>query len=199
MRATPTYDKYRSIENWQFLLDIFVNKRLYAGPFANLNDPMEGQSYFVNGQARGDVRSAIAFRREQWNICSLTPHVQSSLMWAYYASGHRGIAIGVELERLKKGDIRRPVEYDSHVFVRPEEAERSLDEVATTILFRKQSLWGHEDEFRVLTRRQHVAVQIVEVHLGSLMADADRRLVTELVKLAVPSARVLRVSRRALH
>lgn len=197
MPATSTYYKYRSIENWHFLLDIFVNKRLYAAPFASLNDPMEGQSYYVNGHARGDVRSAIASRRE-WNICSLTPHVKSSLMWAYYANGHRGIAIGVELDRLKKGDIRRPVEYDSHVFVRPDEAKRSLDDVATTILFRKQSLWGHEDEFRVLTRRQHVAVKIVEVHLGSLMAEADRRLMTQLVKLAAPSARVLRVSRRAL-
>jgi len=199
MRTSPPYYKYRSIENWHFLLDIFVNKRLHAAPFASLNDPMEGQSYYVNGKARGDVRSAIASRREQWNICSLTPHVNSSLMWAYYASGHRGIAIGVELERPKKDDIRRPVEYDSHVFVRPEEARHSLDEVATTILFRKQSLWGHEDEFRVLTRRQHVAVKIVEVHFGSLMADADRRLLTELVKLAAPAARVRSVSRRALR
>ena len=198
MPSTPTYYKYRALGNWQFLLDIFLHKRLYAGSFASMNDPMEGQSYYVNGKVRGDVRSAIDSQREQWNICSLTPHVRNSLMWAYYANGHRGIAIGVELQRLKRGDIRRPVDYDSTVYVRPEEAKRSLSEVATTILFRKQALWGHEDEIRVLTRSQHVAVNIVEVHLGSLMADADRRLVTALVKLAAPTARVLKVSRSTL-
>jgi hypothetical protein len=168
------YYKYRSLENWHFLLDIFLNQRLYA------------------------ARSAVAARREQWNICSLTPHARSSLMWAYYANGHRGIAIGVELGRVKRGDIRRKVDYDSHVYVRPEEARRSLDDVATTILFRKQLLWGHEDEFRVLTRRQAVAVKIVEVHLGAMIADADRERVVALVRLAVPSARILRVSRGEL-
>jgi hypothetical protein len=71
--------------------------------------------------------------------------------------------------------------------------------VATTILFRKQLLWEHEDEFRVLTRSQHVAVKIVEVHLGSMIADTDRQLVVALVKLAAPSARILRVSRGELN
>jgi Protein of unknown function (DUF2971) len=198
MPSTSPYYKYRALGNWQYLLDILLHKRLYAASFASMNDPMEGHSYYGNGQVRGDVRSAIASQREQWNICSLTPRVRSSLMWAYYADGHRGIAIGVEFQRLKSGDIRRPVDYDSTVYVRPDEAKRSLGEVATTILFRKQSLWGHEDEFRVLTRSQHVAVNIVEVHLGSLMADADRRLVRELVKLAAPTARVLKVSRSTL-
>src|SRR5262249_6438004 len=113
MTTNTIYYKYRSLENWHFLLDIFLNKRLYAARFKSLNDPMEGQYYYVNGRARGLVRSAIAARREQWNICSLTPHARSSLMWAYYANGHRGIAIGVELGRLRRGDIRRSVDYDS--------------------------------------------------------------------------------------
>jgi hypothetical protein len=201
MPSTHTYYKYykyRSLENWQYLLDIFLNKRLYAAPFASLNDAMEGESYYVMGQARGDVRSAIAARRQQWNICSLTPHVRNWLMWGYYANGGRGIAIGVELGRLKRGDIRRSVDYDSQVYLMPDEAKRSLDEVATTILFRKQFEWQHEDEFRVLTRGQYIAVKIVEVHLGLRIADADRKLLVELVKLTAPTARVLRVSRSAL-
>ena len=198
MKPNDKYYKYRSLGNWQFLLDIFLNKRLYASPFDSLNDPMEGESYYVQGRLRGEVRSTIAARREQWNICSLTPHVRSSLMWAYYADGHKGVAIGVELGRLKHGDIRGPVEYDSQVFVQPNEAKRSIDEVATTILFRKQLLWGHEDEFRVLTPRQHVAVKISEVHLGSMMTDANRQLVIELVKLAAPTARIVKVSRSEL-
>ena len=199
MDSNPPYYKYRSLQNWQFLLDIFLNKRLYAAPFTSLNDPMEGQNYYVNGQARGVVRSAIAARREQWNICSLTTETKKSLIWAYYANGHRGIAIGVKLGQLKQGDIRQGVSYDSQVNVGHQEAKRSLDEIATTILFRKQELWRHEAEYRVLTRSQYIAVKIVEVHLGSMIADTDRQLVLKLVKLAAPTARVLKTSRSALE
>lgn len=198
MIPTTTYYKYRSIENWKFLVDILLNKRLYAGAFADMNDPMEGQYYYVNGEVRGDVRTVINAQRTQWNICSLTPDVKSSLMWAYYASGHRGLAIGVELARGRNGDIRRGVTYDSQVYVQPDEAKGSLEEVAASILFRKQQPWRHEREYRVLTRRQHVRVKIVEVHLGALMSDADRRLVTDLVKLSVPDARILKTSRARL-
>jgi hypothetical protein len=37
--------KYRSIENWKFLEDIFSNRRLFAATFRSLNDPMEGLLY----------------------------------------------------------------------------------------------------------------------------------------------------------
>ena len=199
MPATPIFYKYRSLENWQFLLDIVLTKRLYAAPFTSLNDPMEGQNYYLNGRVRGDVRSAIAASREQWNICSLTPDAKSTLMWAYYANGHKGIAIGVKLARLKKCDKRGSVDYDSQVYVRPDEANRSPEDVATTILFRKQSLWGHEHEFRVLTRDQHVAINIVQVHIGSMITQSDRQRVVKLIKLAVPTARIHNVSRDELH
>ena len=35
--------KYRSLDNWKFVLDIFLNKRLYAASFYDMNDPMEGR------------------------------------------------------------------------------------------------------------------------------------------------------------
>jgi hypothetical protein len=37
--------KYRSVENWKFLEDIFSNRRLFAATFRSLNDPMEGLLY----------------------------------------------------------------------------------------------------------------------------------------------------------
>lgn len=73
MGSNRTYYTYHSLQNWQFLLDIFLNKRLCAAPFASLNDPMEGQNYYVDGRVRGIVRSAIAARSEEWNICSNYP------------------------------------------------------------------------------------------------------------------------------
>jgi len=198
MPPTSTYYKYRSLENWQYVIDIFLNKRLYAAPFTSLNDPMEGENYYVGPEARGIVGTAIAARREQWNICSLTPKVDNTLMWAYYANGHKGVAIGVKLDQLEEGDISDSVSYDSQVYVQPNEAMRSYDEVATTILFRKQLEWAHEEEYRVLTRRQYIGVEIVEVHLGPRIDDSHRQLLEKLVKLAVPSAKIQKVSRDKL-
>ncbi len=37
--------KFRSLENWKFVLDIVIHKRLHAAPFDELNDPMEGRYY----------------------------------------------------------------------------------------------------------------------------------------------------------
>jgi hypothetical protein len=197
---TPgTFYKYRSLDNWRFVLDIFLNKRLYAAPYASLNDPMEGQYYYVGNRIAGNVRSAVAAQTREWNICSLTRNPKQSLMWAYYAGGHKGIVLGVKVEPSGRHTHEpRKVDYDSRVYVRPDEAKRTLNEIALTILFRKQVLWGHEAEWRVVTRGQYVPISIEEVHLGALITDADRQLVTELVRATAPQATVQKVRRASL-
>ena len=44
MERTTLY-KYRSLENFEFFLDILLNKRLYASSYKDLNDAMEGVYY----------------------------------------------------------------------------------------------------------------------------------------------------------
>ena len=34
--------KYKSLDNLMWILDIILNKRLYAAKYTELNDPMEG-------------------------------------------------------------------------------------------------------------------------------------------------------------
>ena len=41
--------KYRSLEDFKKLVDILINKRLYASHYKDLNDPMEGQYYYNDG------------------------------------------------------------------------------------------------------------------------------------------------------
>ena len=53
--------KYRSLEPWEYQLDIFINKRLHAAPFQDLNDPMEGMfTYSDNDVSRGFIRQIVA-------------------------------------------------------------------------------------------------------------------------------------------
>jgi hypothetical protein len=199
MESGNIYYKYRSLDSWRFLLDIFLNKRLYAAPYATLNDPMEGQNYYVGNRIGGNVRSAIAAQTKEWNICSLTRDPKQSLMWAYYASGHRGLALGVRVVSPDRNQyVLREVHYDSRVYVTPDEAKCPPNELALAILFRKQHLWGHEREWRALTRGQYISISIEEVHLGSLITDPDRQLVSQLVKATAPLARLHKVRRASL-
>jgi len=198
MTTGETFYKYRSLDNWRFVLDIFVNRRLYAAPYASLNDPMEGQYYYLGDRAVGMVRSAIAAQTKEWNICSLTRDPKQSLMWAYYAGGHRGIVLGVKVQGPSRAYVLREVDYDSRVYVRPDEAKRRPNELALTILFRKQLLWGHEAEWRAVTRGRYISITIEEVHLGALIADENRQLISELVRIAAPQAKIQKVRRASL-
>jgi hypothetical protein len=200
MTTGVTFYKYRSLDNWRFVLDIFLNKRFYAAPFASLNDPMEGQYYYVGNRVAGNVRAAISAQTNQWNICSLTRDPKQSLMWAYYTGGHRGIVIGVKIDaRRQRTSVLRKVDYDSRVYVRPDEAKGTADDLALTILFRKQFLWGHEAEWRVVTLHQFVPIKIEEVYLGALISESDGHLITKLVTTTAPQASVRKIRRSSLR
>ena len=54
--------KYRTLDDFQFVLDILVNKRLYAATFEEMNDPMEG---FYTADPDIPVESLDALKAEQ--------------------------------------------------------------------------------------------------------------------------------------
>jgi len=62
-----------------------------------MNDPMEG---FYTADPDIPVESLDALKVEQKNLkfCSLSKYHNSPLMWAHYANGNRGIAIGIEVK-----------------------------------------------------------------------------------------------------
>ena len=57
--------KYRTLDNFQFVLDILVNKRLYAATFEEMNDPMEG---FYTADPDIPPESIAALKEEQKSI-----------------------------------------------------------------------------------------------------------------------------------
>ena len=61
--------KYRSIQNWKFILDIFLNKRLYAATYKELNDPMEGRYYYHNDDVSREYKRIIRSKKLRWRIC----------------------------------------------------------------------------------------------------------------------------------
>src|SRR3990170_4726227 len=106
--------KYRSLDNWKFVIDIIVNSRLHAAPFQSLNDPMEGRYYYFGDTVTQGFKKAIYESKMRRNICSLSQERASTLLWSYYAAGHTGVAFGVQVPNASdkhKVEVRH-VRYD---------------------------------------------------------------------------------------
>jgi hypothetical protein len=89
--------KYRSLTNFKSFVDIILRNRLYASLYKEMNDPMEGQYYYRQGEY--DPRTLRTIRDEKQNlrVCSLSRNNHHELMWSHYADGQRGVAIGVAM------------------------------------------------------------------------------------------------------
>tara|TARA_B100002049_G_C16082512_1_gene377909 strand:- start:1980 stop:2471 length:492 start_codon:yes stop_codon:yes gene_type:complete len=59
-----------------------------------LNDPSEGR-YESNFGNIFDTN--VNVRRDEWRICALSHSIDNFLLWSHYASGHKGIAIEINI------------------------------------------------------------------------------------------------------
>ena len=192
--------KYRSLENWKFVLDIVVNSRLHAAPFPSLNDPMEGRYYYFGDTVARGFRKAIHNSRLRHNICSLSETKANTLLWSYYAAGHTGVAFGVQVATAgtaRNVEVRR-VRYDSGIYIGPEAVRRSADLVALDILTQKQLPWEHEKEVRVFAATSFISVKLEELVLGCNISRADEELITAVTRRWHPRIRVTKLRRSSL-
>lgn len=178
--------KYRTLDNFQFVLDILVNKRLYAATFEEMNDPMEG---FYTADPDIPIESLDALKTEQKSLkfCSLSKYNYSPLMWAHYANGNRGIAIGIEVKDY--ADLREVV-YGSHshlVASKPTTIERAKD-----VLSFKADFWRYEDEIRIFADKgNYVNVTIKEIIFGERADRTQKALLKNIVKKVNPNIKII--------
>tara|TARA_A100000171_G_scaffold23606_1_gene21941 strand:+ start:1068 stop:1646 length:579 start_codon:yes stop_codon:yes gene_type:complete len=180
--------KYRSLENFKNFIDIILKNRLYAAPYKDLNDPMEGQFYYNQGELNSSLRRQIRDEKGLLRICSLSRVNNNELMWSHYADGQRGIAIGVRIDNTEY-DVR-PVRYNGLAYIREQAYDHNT---ATEILTHKLEVWNYEQEERVFVRDQHfVNVTIESIVTGRRMSNLNISLVRELIEKINPELEILR-------
>ena len=190
--------EYRSFDNWKFILDIIVNKRMHAAPFHALNDPMEGRYFYFSNAVTNGFRRALYKSKIRRNILSLSRTKTNTLLWSYYAAGHTGVAFGVRQPKTSGTRIAvAPVTYDNSVAVRWK-AKSSPDEIALRILTQKQMPWEHEKEVRVFSPTNFVPVAISELVLGCLITPADEALISQVARRWHPRIRITKLRRTSL-
>lgn len=176
-----TYYKFRSTQNFKYLIDILVNQRLYASTYKNLNDAMEG-IYIANGLKPSKLKS-IKEGKELIKICSLSTDKEHPLLWGHYADGSRGICIGLKItgHNLDKKQII----YDGIPEIR-----KVIDDKKTVkeILTHKDSSWEYEKELRIFTEKDYVKIHISEIIFGSRISVNEKKLIQKIVCKFCPDA-----------
>ena len=102
-----TLYKYRGFSNFEFALDIFLNERLYAADFKSLNDPMEGRFRYTKGRYSKDQIREIILEKAEYKLLSLSEVWNNYLLWSYYADGHSGFVVGVQIKSNSNIKVRR--------------------------------------------------------------------------------------------
>jgi hypothetical protein len=196
----PILYKYRNFNNWQFILDIFINKRLHAAPYTQLNDPMEGMYYYNDRDSYNIVTENIRNEKQRTLICSLSSLENNNLMWSHYADSHRGIIFGVEIDAPiypagpPNADICtrvHEVEYVSDFIDITSDMPTGTAATARKILSKKLLPWGYEKEFRVFSRDEYIPIKIVSITFGLKFDDSlTASLIRGLKKKFCPQATI---------
>lgn len=184
-----TLFKYRSIQNFKNFVDIIINQRLYAAPYFDMNDPMEGQYIYHQGTLSQNIIRALKGEKEKIRICSLSITHENTLMWTHYSDGHRGVVIGLNIDR-DKYDVR-PVEYTGLSYVQNANINGTT-ETAKRILCHKHEAWTYEEEERLFVTgsTKFANVQIEKVIIGCKMSQQDKKIVKNLVLKILPDIQV---------
>jgi Protein of unknown function (DUF2971) len=161
-----------------------------------------------------EIRTHIA----QSKILCLTAISDSSLMWAHYADGHRGIALCFRSASQVDSPWRmaRPVEYqaempklmDTNFFVEMIAGCVSIDKEAMIhrMIFTKSHEWQYEQEWRICSgagRSPQAIFEDIPFHplelsaviIGERISDGDRERILELTRQLYPHASLLRTVR----
>ena len=182
--------KYRSLENFRNFVDVILNKRLYAANYKELNDPMEGQYLYGQGELAKSLRQKISEEKSVLRICSLSKINNHELMWTHYTKGQTGVVVGVKIDTNLY--TVRQIEYTGLTYIK---RTNYSDQTAIDILSHKLEVWDYEEEERVFTTgKDYVSVDVVEVITGRSMTDIDYCLVNELITKIDPSIKVIKAS-----
>ena len=168
--------KYRSADckSLERLKGILQSNRLYASPYSELNDPLEGHYYYNKDEIPTKVIQEIRFSKNKTRICSLSGTSDNYLVWSHYADGYRGFALGITVT-----DHNKPVQ----VTYQKRLPSVGKNTKVREILMKKLSLWSYEDEYRVLTDQNFVDVEIKQITLGAKMHGPTKDVIENLAKL----------------
>lgn len=170
--------KYRSLDDLWILLDIVINNQVWCANWGALNDPFEGR---FDAHFDDDFINNVTEKRDKWRICALSKNLDNCLLWSHYASGHKGIAIEIEIP-----EDHSNLEKINYSPFTPLFTEREQSQLDQKHLFTIKSLeWKYEKEYRILFQESFFKLpnSIRKIYLGALISDKHKKL----LKIILPT------------
>jgi len=145
--------KFMSLTPFERVADALLARRLYCPKPDELNDPLEGMlgdhaegaeaGKPFDDQLRAGMRNLIETDRDlaRARVCCFSRSPDSMQMWSYYAGGHRGLCLEVDVSEY--ASKVRPVEYVGDTDALREHSP--VDRLAF-----KHETWRHEHESRLI-------------------------------------------------
>ena len=173
--------KYRSLANFEHVLDIILNQRLHCSTYLELNDPFEGLfvttttitiddflkykmpfPMFVKPPIKlekiYEAKDLLGGEIDKIKICSLSSDLYDVRLWSYYADGHKGIVFEIDFSGLETK--LHEVHYSDKLpwGVSPQEVSILLRGWTKPhdVLSRKTNHWKFESEYRIIDESGHL-------------------------------------------
>jgi hypothetical protein len=183
----PLLYKYRSIRDFKRFTEILLSNKLYAAKYSKMNDPMEGAYLYHGGHDMHlDIPAILEGKKQKLGIVSLSRTSDNELMWAHYADGHHGVAIGIQT--IPQEYKVEPIKYDGIPRFRTEGIE-DLDPIE--LLSHKSEIWEYEKEERIFVSGDPFAkIKISEVICGKRMKNKDFEFIRDLANKINPDISV---------
>ena len=195
--------KFRSFQNFEFIMDILVNERLHCSPYEDLNDPFEGTFVSVTKKASmnlvgggprfGPPKTTKEYRRvseitkdekQIARVCSLSKDYHDVRMWAHYGDGNKGLAIKIHFGEHNKN--LHEVKYSKTLPSVLSKEEKNMD--AVNVLTKKTDHWTYETEYRIITADDYYNIngRIKEILLGTRVRSRHANLLIKMIKDKYP-------------
>jgi hypothetical protein len=194
--------KYRSLANFEHILDIILNQRLHCSTYPELNDPFEGifeTTLYQHQQEHiykkveeeffgGDI--------DKIKICSLSSDLNDVRLWSYYADGHKGVVFEINFSGLETK--LREVHYSEKLPWGASPQHVSLLLRGWTkpddVLSRKTNHWAFESEYRIIDESKcleegkyfSIKDRIKAIYLGTRTSEYNRKFLNKIVPSEIP-------------
>lgn len=176
-----TFYKYKSLNNFEFLLDLILRERLYAALHYELNDPMEGVVK-IDGTIPKDKEQEWDDLIKTFRIVCFSREKDHPLMWSHYADGARGCVIEFQLiddqQIHKVSYVKKPLITEKHI------TRKNAEE----ILIYKEKPWKYEAESRCLldVDDKFLPIHIKSVTFGSRAEKSKVDMLIHILSLCKP-------------
>ncbi|PPD34252.1 MAG: hypothetical protein CTY19_05230 [Methylomonas sp.] len=170
--------KFRPLNNFENIADIFCNNRFYASHYSSLNDPMEGMIKYEDDVQQESIDQVNEFK-EDIRICSFSESFDNLLLWAHYADGFKGICIEIELISNYPGYPAGYVNYQGG-FTVGNDILKATKKIQFAALLVKNTVWRYEKEIRVFTKDEYVCYPVVKINsvlLGIRTPDTIKQII----------------------